>query len=154
MKRAACFGGRLFFLDKVVMQRCKWGAAEIERWRGVANEKNLTPLNKRTKKEQRRIQSEGGKASGEARRQRKTLRENMNLLLGLGVTNSREFNKLTAPGVPAEDIDNAMLLTAALFKKAAVGDVAAYREIRDLVGESGDSENGNLLDLIAGLKHD
>lgn len=120
----------------------------------MANEKNLTPLNKRTKKEQRRIQSEGGKASGESRRQRKTLKENMNLLLGLGVTSTREFNKLTALGVPVEEIDNAMLLTAALFKKAAAGDVAAYREIRDLVGESGEGENGNLLELIAGLKHD
>lgn len=118
----------------------------------MANEENLRPV--RTKEEARRRGRAGGKASGAARRQRKTLRENMNLLLGLDVTSSRDFNKLSAMGIPAEDIDNAMLLTAALFQKAKSGDVAAYREIRDLVGEGGESGDGQLLDLIAGLKDD
>lgn len=120
----------------------------------MPNERNLVPNNRRTPKERRRNAQKAGKASGEARRQRKTLKENMNLLLDLGVTSAKDFNKLTALGIPAEDVDNAMLLTAALFKKAAAGDVAAYREIRDLVGESGERENGDLPDLIAGLKHD
>lgn len=90
----------------------------------------------------------------ESRRQRKTLRENMNLLLNLEVTGTKDFNKLSEMGVPLEEIDNAMLLTAALFQKAKTGDVAAYREIRDLIGEGTPTENGDLMDLIAGLKHD
>ena len=118
----------------------------------VANEKNLKPV--RSKSEARRRGQAGGKASGEARRQRKTLKENMTLLLGLDVTSARDFNKLAALGIPVEDIDNTMLLTAALFKKAASGDVAAYKEIRDIIGEGGESENGDLLDLIEGLKRD
>ncbi len=118
----------------------------------MPNEKNLKPV--RTKSEARKRGQAGGKASGEVRRQRKTLKENMNLLLDLEVTGTRDFNKLTSMGIPVDEIDNAMLLTAAMFKKAASGDVAAYREIRDLIGEGGESENGDLLDLIAGLKHD
>lgn len=118
----------------------------------MANEKNLKPLSKRTKKEQRKIQSEGGKASGESRRQRKTLKENMNLLLSLDVASTKDFNKLTSMGIPMEDIDNAMLLTAALFQKAKSGDVAAAREVREWLGEGGKNEPptqaNNLLDAI------
>ena len=36
---------------------------------------NLVPLNERTKTEQRRIATAGGKASGVARRQKRTMRE-------------------------------------------------------------------------------
>ena len=118
----------------------------------VPNEKNLIPNDKRTPKERRRNAQKAGKASGEARRQRKTLKENMNLLLGLDVTGTKDFNKLTAMGIPVEEIDNSMLLTAALFRKAVSGDVAAYKEIRDLIGEGGESESGELMELIAGLK--
>lgn len=78
----------------------------------------------------------------------------MNLLLNLEVTGTKDFNRLTAMGVPVEEIDNAMLLTAALFQRAVKGDVAAYREIRDLIGEGTANENGDLLDLIEGLKHE
>ena len=120
----------------------------------MPNEKNLVPNEKRTPKERRKNAQKAGKASGEARRQRKTLKENMNLLLNLDVTSTRDFNRLTAMGVPVEDIDNAMLLTAAMFKKAASGDVAAYKEIRDLIGEGTANENGDLPDLIAGLRHE
>ena len=120
-------GGSLYILMAVVM---------------MPNEKNLKPLNKRTKKEQRKIQSAGGKASGEVRRQRKTLKENMNLILGLDVSVVRDFNKLTAMGIPVEDIDNSMLLAAALFQKAKTGDVAACKEVREWIGEEADTDAG------------
>lgn len=116
----------------------------------MANEQNLRPV--RTKSEARKRGKNGGKASGAARRQRKSLRENMDLLLNLEVANPKDYNKLAAMGIAVEDIDNSMLLTAALFQRAVKGDVMAYREIRDLVGEGGDSDNGDLADLIAGLK--
>lgn len=101
----------------------------------MPNEKNLKPV--RTKSEARERGKNGGKASGAARRQRKTLKDNMNMLLGMDVTGTRDFNKLTAMGIPVEEIDNAMLLTAALFQRAKSGDVAAYKEIRDLIYSSG-----------------
>lgn len=102
----------------------------------MPNEKNLIPLNQRTKSEQRRIASEGGKASGAARRQRKVLRECMTELLDLPVTSAAHYNALAALGLDAEDIDNRMLLTAALFQNAVTtGDPKAFREVRDLLGE-------------------
>lgn len=116
----------------------------------VPNEENLKPV--RTKSEARKRGKNGGKASGEARRRRKTLRENMELLLELPVSPPEDYCILAELGVDPADTDNSMLLTAALFQKAKSGDVAAYKEIRDLIGEGGDAGNGDLSKLIAGLK--
>ena len=49
----------------------------------MANEKNLIPINQRTKSEQREYRSKGGKKSGEVRRQKKKMKETMNMLLSL-----------------------------------------------------------------------
>ena len=49
---------------------------------------NLIPLNKRTKDAQRRIQSMGGKRCAENKRERKTIREQLLLLLEKGDTQS------------------------------------------------------------------
>ncbi|MEE0931266.1 MAG: hypothetical protein UIM53_09720 [Acutalibacteraceae bacterium] len=47
----------------------------------MPNEKNLIPINKRTKKEQREIVSKGGKRSGEVRRRKKSMKQVMDMLL-------------------------------------------------------------------------
>ena len=96
--------------------------------------KNLIPFNERTEEEQKKIASKGEKASGVARRARKTLRENMELLLSLPV-NTKYQKALATLGVNKENADNAMLVTAALFKSAISGDVSAIKELRNLVGE-------------------
>ena len=122
----------------------------------LANEQNLIPLNKRTKKEQRKIQSKGGTASAEARRERKTMREYAEFLMGLEVKDSRKFNALVRAGVPVEGCDNKMLMVFALMKMAQSGDVAAVKEMRSILGEnkSDTGENGQLEELIRGLKND
>lgn len=116
----------------------------------MTNEKNLKPV--RTKEEARIRGAAGGRASGEARRRRKTLKENMDLLLSLNVSNPKDKAKLVKMGIDAKDIDNAMLLTSALFLKAKNGDVAAAKEIREWLGESGKNEmaiqENNLLEAI------
>lgn len=117
----------------------------------MANEENLKPI--KSKRRARELGAKGGQKFAENQRRRKTLKENMNLLLSLDVSSARDFNRLVELGIPLEEIDNTMLLTAALFQRAKTGDVAAYREIRDLVGEGAKHENGDLEKLIAGLKH-
>ena len=56
----------------------------------VANEKNLKKL---SPKEAREYGAKGGKASVESRRRRKSLRESMNTLLEMPISNQRDFNK-------------------------------------------------------------
>ena len=79
------------------------------------NEENLIPQNKRTKKEQREIARKGGIASGKARRERKTLKEELLLLLSKGDTQQK--------------------ISIALLQKAMSGDTKAFEVIRDSIGE-------------------
>lgn len=118
----------------------------------MPNENNLIPLNKRSKSEQREISSKGGKASGEARRKKRTLKDGMRMLMDLEVTDRRSWNKLLRLGIDISDIDNEMLMLVALMKQAQNGNVAAYDRIKDLLDENNDNGNGQLTELIEGLK--
>lgn len=116
----------------------------------MANEKNLKPV--RSKAEARERGSKGGKKSAEARRNKKLLKECMINLLDMQVSDTKKFNSLVNMGLDVEDIDNRALLTVALFKKALTGDVAAFKEIRNLIGEDNPNDgDGKLKELIDGV---
>jgi hypothetical protein len=94
----------------------------------MANEQNLKPLNTRTKSEQRKIAKMGGIKSGEVRQARKTLKEELLLLL--------------------DKDDNQTNLTVSLIQKALAGDTKAFEIIRDTIGEkpTDKQEIGNIDD--------
>lgn len=118
----------------------------------MANEKNLIPLNKRDKETAKKIRQKGQAAQTEARRQRKALKDSMNALLELVPSDTRDYNKLVRAGIPVDDIDNSQLIVLALFNRAKAGDVAAIKELRDLIGEdSKGAGTGQLEALIRGL---
>lgn len=79
----------------------------------MANEQNLKPV--RSKKEARERGKKGGIASGKARQERKTLKEELLLLL--------------------EDSDNQKKISVALIQQAKKGNTKAYEIIRDSIGE-------------------
>jgi len=116
----------------------------------MANEKNLKRL---SPNEAREYGAKGGKASGEARRAKKTMREYADFLLSLPVSDRRKWNKLSRAGVPPEGCDNKMLVTFALMQAAQSGDVQAVKELRNLIGEDRDTEVGieKLDEILKGL---
>ena len=81
----------------------------------MANEQNLVPMASRTPRERQEISRKGQKASTEAKRARKTLKETLLLMLEEGNTQND--------------------ITLALLQKALNGDTKAYEVIRDTVGE-------------------
>ena len=101
----------------------------------MANEQNLVPINERTKSEQREIASAGGKASGKARRRKKSMKQKMQLLLSLPAADNDQA-ELSAMGVDPEDMDNEMVLVKALFLAAAEGDTKAFDRIQDVLGRT------------------
>ena len=101
----------------------------------MPNEKNLIPFNERTEEEQREIRASGGRASGESRRRKKSLREAAELYLSLPVANRRAWNKISAEGVDPDDIDNQMAMIIGLTQKAVKGDAKAAKVLFDLLGE-------------------
>jgi len=117
----------------------------------LAKEENLIPLNKRTKSEQRKIQSKAGKKSGEVRREKKQLKDCMSTLLGLDIKDPQMLNTFEQMGI--DDKSNKMLVTLGLFNAAVSGDVKAFKEIRNLIDEDNDknlSELDAVLDMIEG----
>lgn len=105
------------------------------------NEDNLKPFNKLTEEEQRKISSKGGKASGEARRKKKLMKDQIKLLLSLPFPDVQDRNgkKLKTTfkqlGLNDENIDNQMAMVIAMWQKALKGDVNAFNTLRDTVGE-------------------
>ena len=99
----------------------------------MPNERNLIPV--RSTEEARERGRNGGRASGEARRRKKSLREAAELYLSLPVSDKRAWNKLAKDGVAPEDVDNQMAIIAGLSIKAANGDAKAAKVLFELVGD-------------------
>ena len=105
------------------------------------NEDNLIPFNERTEEEQRRIASMGGKASGEARRRKKTLKEQFDLLLSLPVNKDGKIGqkiKVVADdlGIPVEELDNQMAMCINMFSNSmGKNPTQAFTSIQATIGE-------------------
>lgn len=93
---------------------------------------NLKPA--RTKSEARERGKNGGKASGEARRRKKALKEEFEILLSMPLADKALQDNLSALGVK---INGSMTiqtaLTAAMIQQAASGNVKAFTAIRDTI---------------------
>ena len=89
----------------------------------MANEKNLIPFNKRTKSERIKIAKQGGKKSGEVRREKKNMREALQMLL------ERDYN------IDGQILNGVEATGVALIKQALNGNVKAFEVIRDTIGE-------------------
>ena len=96
---------------------------------------NLIPFNELTEEEQRKMASEGGKASGKARRKKKLIKEQLELLLSLPLKDENAKRKLKQIGIDADNLDNQMAMIISIWNKALKGDIQAFNSIRDSVGE-------------------
>lgn len=94
---------------------------------------NLIPLNRRTKEEQRKIQSQGGKASGESRRRKADFRKTLNMLLTAEIDHPDWTPFLDSIGV---DSTLEAAVNAAMIKEALMGNVKAYEAIAKYSGQS------------------
>jgi hypothetical protein len=81
----------------------------------MANEQNLINLKDRTQRERKEIAKKGAEATNKLKAQRKTLREELLLLLEQGDTQSK--------------------LSLSIIQKAMTGDTKAFEVIRDTIGE-------------------
>lgn len=109
----------------------------------MPNERNLIPV--RTTEEARERGRNGGRASGEARRRKKSLREAAELYLSLPVASRKHWNAIAKEGVAPEDIDNQMAMIIGLTQAAMGGNAKAAKIIVDLLPES---DGKALLDQI------
>lgn len=107
----------------------------------MSNEKNLIPMADRTPEEVREMARKGGKASGIARRRKKSLREAADLLLSMPVKDKKTQNAMTKMGIDPDDADNQMAMLVGLMKAGQLGDAKAAKVVIDLLGE--EDKGGN-----------
>lgn len=98
----------------------------------MANEKNLVPQAHKLTVEQ---QSMGGKKSAESKRKRKALKEQMELLLTLPLTDERAKKQFESMGIDADNMDNQMAMVVKTYAQALKGNINAVNTIREIIGE-------------------
>ena len=95
--------------------------------------KDLIPLNQRTKDEQKKICSKGGKKSGEVRREQKTYRDMAKAMLSATITDENILNELKAYGLSETDVKAYTLL--GMIKASGNGSHNAFDRLLELAGE-------------------
>lgn len=110
---------------------------------------NLIPMNKRSEAEQRAIKAAGGKASGEARRKKRKMRELAQMVLTLQPEVQLPIReRLKKMGMSDEEIatiDVDLLSLAAIATKAIKGDLQAYKMLHEM--------SGNILDARTNIEN-
>lgn len=105
----------------------------------MANEENLIPFDKRSVNEARESGKKGGIKSGQARRKKKSMKQAMNLLLSLPVSDENA-QRLAQLGIDADDADNQMLMMVSMMQRAIKGNVTAAQFIANITGSTAMTE--------------
>lgn len=119
--------------------------------RGV---ENLIPMNERTEEEKKRIVQLGVEARKKKREEKMALQQAMKALLTMDITTQKQKQILMHMGFKSGELTNQNLLMVALFKKGLTGDVAAIKEIvnmmdkLDMFKQTGKVQNEVTINLI------
>lgn len=106
----------------------------------MANEENLKPFSKSKREESVKNGKKGGIASGQARRQKKTLSE-LAKMIAENPAPAAAKKKLTKMGISDEDANNNACIVAAVYDKAIKGNMQAVDKWEQLVAVSKSDEN-------------
>ena len=91
----------------------------------MANEQNLIPFSERSKEEARAYGAKGGRNSGVTRRRKRTVRQAMELVMSLPVSDPTMKAKLKKMGFDMDDADNQTAVAVGLMARAMKGDPKA-----------------------------
>lgn len=112
----------------------------------MANEKNIVPYRftaEQSREEAARNGQKGGKASGAARRRKRSLKEAADLFLSLPVNDERTYNKMVVAGIDPEDIDYQMAVVVGTTVEAMSGNAQAAKLLTEIVGKEDEGKNEN-----------
>lgn len=99
------------------------------------NSKNLVKNSELTPTERREKASKAGKASAEARRKKKTMKEVLEFMMYHSELSPALKQRLADEGIEEGDMNHQLVITRSLIAKAEQGDVQAYNTICAMIGE-------------------
>ena len=102
---------------------------------GKGRKENLLKAEDLTSEELRERASKAGKASVEARRKKKTMREVLEMMMYNVELSPALKQKLADEGIEEVEMNHQMVITRSLIAKAEQGDVQAYNTICAMIGE-------------------
>lgn len=121
----------------------------------MANEQNLIPIeevnSRRSREKHKKDSSKGGQKSGEVRRQRKVMKEQMEMLLTLPCNKQKQLKLIKNLGIETEQIDNQMALIVMLYEKALKGNIQAFHTIREIIQDHQVTSDNNRIEIINDL---
>ena len=123
----------------------------------MPNEKNLIPLNERTKDEQREIARMGGIASGKARREKQKTQQILADLVSIKNKDLAMFQKLAAKlGLDGDISIHEVFTLTCLLNSVKSGNLGDLERLSKLLGEDNAKEhnNGILDELTEYLKNE
>lgn len=118
---------------------------------GFGKNGNLVPNSELTREQRREKAAKMGRASGEAKRRKKTMREALEMLMYHTELSETAKNMLEAEGI--KDVDSMthqMVITRSLIAKAEAGDVQAYNAICAMIGE----KPAEKMEVSGGMDHE
>ena len=108
---------------------------------------NLLKAEDLTSEELRERASRAGKASVEARRKKKSMREMLEMMMYQVELSPALKQKLAEEGIDEDEMNHQMVITRSLIAKAEQGDVQAYNTICAMIGE----KPAEKMELMGGL---
>lgn len=116
---------------------------------GKGRKENLLKAEDLTSEQLRERASKAGKASVEARRKKKTMREALEMMMFDVELDELTKQRLIENGIKdPEHLNHQMVITRSLIAKAEAGDVQAYNTICAMIGE----KPAEKLDMNGGLQ--
>lgn len=104
----------------------------------MANEQNLIPITERSDEDAQEIRSAGGRKSSQVRRRKKSMKQVMDMLLQMPAGMQADYQMLADMGLDlngfdTDEINNMLVVNAALLRGAKLGDVASIKELRSII---------------------
>ena len=122
----------------------------------MANEQNLIKNEDLTPSQRRENASKAGKASAKAKRQRKAMKEQMEMLLSLPIKSIKLKKQLETLGIKSGEIDNQMALIVSLYQTALKGgknSVQAFSLIQETVESKKENDFSNINQNIQNIAY-
>lgn len=112
------------------------------------NNENLQPF---TKENAKMYGKKGGKKSGQVRAEKKSIKEQLRVLLNMPISDEKNIEMLENDGFEFEEMNNQLLLTYILFKKGISGDTKSISLIFKTLQEEDIEKTNDMSDLFKGL---
>ena len=107
----------------------------------MANEQNLIPFSERSESEAREYGAKGGRNSGVTRRRKRTVKQAVELVMSLPVSDPKVKAKLKKMGIDMDDADNQTAVVVGLLGRAMKGDPKSAALLFELLEDGNASGN-------------